>query len=93
MKTIYLKAETPDLLISDIKQVVEDYEGSIEFSNGIIHGHWIGMIPESRNIETGEVKKWLEGYHANLLVPKDFDETIFNSLVIPPPTNPVHKFT
>jgi len=29
---------------------------------------------------------------ANLLVPNDFDESIFETCVIPPPENPVHQF-
>jgi len=92
MKTIYLKATTKELLISDIAKVIQDYEGSTEFSNGIIHGHYIGKIAKTRNPETGEIIEWVEGVHANLLVPTDFDETIFSTLVIPPPGNPVHKF-
>lgn len=92
MKTIYLKSNKKSTLISDIKQVIKGYNGEIEFSNGIIHGHWIGEIPKTTNPKTGEVTEWLEGYHANLLVPIEFDESIFKTLVIPPPDNPVHQF-
>jgi len=38
------------------------------------------------------VLTWKEGYHANILVPDDFDESILTTLVIPPPSNPVHQF-
>lgn len=100
MKTIYLKSSTKAGLIADIAKVISVettdgiklYKGEIEFSNGIIHGHWIGQIPKSINQETGEVIDWIDGFHANLLVPDEFDESIFNSLVIPPPDNPIHEF-
>lgn len=92
MKTIYLKSSTKSGLIADIAKVIEDYSGEIEFSNGIIHGHFIGQIAKTTNPETGEVTEWREGYHANLLVPDNFDESIFDTLVIPPPDNPVHQF-
>ena len=91
MKTIYLKASTKTALIADIAQVVEGYEGEIEFSSGEVHGHYIGKIPNETNTETGEVISWLDGYHANLLVPIDFDDTILNC-VIPEPENPKHQF-
>lgn len=96
MKTIYLKAITKAALIADIaKQVIineHPYNGEVEFSNGIIHGHYIGQIPTSIHPETGQVLAWADGYHANLLVPDDFDTSVFTCLVIPPPNNPVHKF-
>jgi len=92
MKTIYLKSSTKSGLIADIAKVIEDYSGEIEFSNGIIHCHFIGQIPKVTNLETGEVIEWVNGYHANLLIPDDFDESIFETLVIPPPDNPVHQF-
>jgi len=92
MKTIYLKSTTKTALIADIAQVIEGYNGEIEFSNGTVHGHWIGQIPNETDPETGEVISWINGFHANLLVPEEFDETIFESLVIPPPKQPVHGF-
>lgn len=92
MKTIYLKSTTKPGLISDIAKVIEDYSGETEFSNGIIHGHFIGQIPKVTNLETGEVIEWVNGYHANLLIPDDYDESSFETLVIPPPANPVHQF-
>lgn len=92
MKTIYLKSSTKTALISDIAQVIEGYVGDIEFSNGTIHGHYIGKIPNETNPETGEVTSWKEGFHANLLVPEDFDTSVFSTLVIPPPNKPVHGF-
>ena len=91
MKTIYLKSATKTALIANIAQVIEGYEGDIEFSNGIIHGHWIGQIPNETNAETGEVISWVNGYHANLLVPNDFDTTILKTIVTPP-NSPVHGF-
>jgi hypothetical protein len=92
MKTIYLKSTTKTALIADIAQVIEGYNGEIEFSNGTVHGHWIGQIPNETDPETGEVISWINGFHANLLVPQDFDASIFASLVIPPPNSPVHGF-
>ena len=90
-KTIYLKSNTKTALIADIAQVIEGYAGDIEFSNGEAHGHYIGQIPNETNHETGEVISYLDGYHANLLMPIDFDETIF-SCAIPKPENPKHQF-
>lgn len=90
-KTIYLKASTRTALIADIAQVIEGYDGDIEFSNGTIHGHWIGQIPNETNPETGEVISWLDGFHANLLAPIDFDDTILNC-VIHEPENPKYQF-
>ena len=92
MKTLYLKSTTKTALIADIAQVIEGYAGEIEFSNGAIHGHYIGEIPNETNAETGEVISWKDGFHANLLVPQDFDTSVFATLVIPPPNNPVHGF-
>lgn len=99
MKTIYLKSSTKSGLIAAIAKVVnintpngaKTYDGEIEFSNGSIYGHYIGQIPESINPETGHVMSWLEGYHANILVPEDFDASVFTCLV-PAPSSPVHKF-
>ena len=92
MKTLYLKSSTKTALIADIASIIEGYSGEIEFSNGTIHGHWIGKITATFDPETGEVLTWKEGYHANILVPDDFDESILTTLVIPPPSNPVHQF-
>jgi hypothetical protein len=91
MRTIYLKSTTKTSLIAEISKVIYGYNGENEFSNGIIHGHFIGQIPKTKN-ELGEVTEWIEGYHANLLAPNDFDESIFGELVIPIPINAIHKF-
>jgi hypothetical protein len=80
MKTIYLKSSTKSGLIADIASVIESYDGETEFSNGTIHGHWIGKIPD------------ITGWHANLLVPEEFDDSVFSSLMSNPPTTPVHQF-
>lgn len=90
-KTIYLKASTRTDLIADIAQVIEGYEGEVEFSNGEVHGHYIGQILNEINTETDEVISWLDGYHANLLAPIDFDESIL-TCVIPEPQNPKYEF-
>ena len=92
MKTLYLKSSTKTAIIADIATLIEGYAGEIEFSNGTIHGHLIGKVPATFDPETGEVLTWKEGYHANILVPDDFDESILTTLVIPPPSNPVHQF-
>ena len=91
MKTLYLKSSTKTALIADIASIIEGYSGEIEFSNGTIHGHWIGKIPATFDTETGEVLTWKEGYHANLLVPEDFDETQLSTITAQPDT-PVHQF-
>ena len=91
MKTIYLKSSTKSGLIADIASVIEGYSGQEEFSNGTIHGHWIGKIPNTTNPETGEVLTWLSGWHANLLVPEDFEASVFATLA-PEPSSPVHQF-
>ena len=91
MKTLYLKSTTKTALIADIAQVIEGYAGEIEFSNGTIHGHWIGKIPATFDAETGAVLTWKTGWHANLLVPEDFDTSIFNTLSAEP-SSPVHGF-
>jgi len=91
MNTIYLKASTQVALIADIAKAIEGYNGEVEFSNGIIHGHYIGQIPDSINPLDGQVLSWVDGYHANLLVPEDFDTSVFTCLV-PAPSSPVHKF-
>lgn len=99
MKTLYLKNSTKSGLIADIAKVVtinttngiKPYEGEVEFSNGIIHGHYIGQIPDSINPETGHVMSWVDGYHANIFVHEDFDSSVFTCLV-PAPISPVHKF-
>jgi hypothetical protein len=85
MKTIYLKSSTKEGLISDIAKVIEGYNGETEFSNGIIHGHYIGQINNSEN------ESVIEGYHANLFVPDSLDISIFATLVTPP-KSPVHQF-
>jgi hypothetical protein len=85
MKTIYLKAATKALLIQDIKKVLPKYEGEIEFGNGEIFGHYIGdlMITPPVRSETLKVitPAVMAGFEpANLLVPDEFDHTIFNIL-------------
>lgn len=92
MKTIYLKSNIKTALIADIAAIIEGYRGEIEFSNGIIHGHLIGQIPSAFDSQTGEVLSWLDGYHANLLIPDDFDTSVLSTIIISPPKNPVHKF-
>jgi hypothetical protein len=96
MKIIYLKASTKDELISDIQKVLPEYNGEIEFGNGEMFGHYIGdlmLVPpvlnENREIITPALMAGFE--HANLLVPDDFDESIFefDGFV---PANPKHKF-
>jgi hypothetical protein len=94
MKTVYLKG-TQAAVIADIDQVIDDYNGEIEFSNGTIHGRYIGdIVIEPPVIENGVViqEAVLSGFqHANLLVPDDFDDTIFETK-IEKPNNPKHKF-
>ena len=78
MKTIYLKAATKAALIAAIQKVIPEYDGEVEFGNGEIFGHYIGDL--GINFE-----------HANLLVPDNFDSSIFefDGFV---PHNPKHQF-
>lgn len=91
MKTLYLKSASSNGLIADIANVIEGYTGDIEFSNGTIHGHYIGQIPDTFDPENVEVLTWKDGYHANLLVPEGFDESQLTTIATPPST-PVHQF-
>jgi len=96
MKTIYLKASSKKELIQDIQKVLPEYNGEIEFGNGEIFGHYIGdlmltppVLNENLEVITPAV---MAGYeHANLLVPDNFDHSIFeyDGFV---PNNPKHKF-
>ena len=96
MKTIYLKAATKAELIADIQKVLSKYEGEIEFGNGEIFGHYIGdlmitapVLDENMQVITPAVMAGFE--HANLLVPTDFDESVFQTFVAAP-HNPKHQF-
>lgn len=91
MKTLYLKASTKTALVAEIGKLVEGYNAEIEFSNGIIHGHWIGKIPATTDPETGAVLTWKTGWHANILVPDDFDASTLTTVTTEPET-PVHQF-
>ena len=91
MKTLYLKAATKELLISDISKIIDGYSGEIEFSYENNHCHYIGQIAKLVNPETGEITEWADGYHANLLVPDNFKESILSTIVTPP-TSPAHSF-
>jgi len=91
MKTLYLKASSKELLITDISKVIDDYSGQIEASNNNIHCHYIGQLAKSVNLETGEITEWADGYHANLLVPDNFKESILSTIVTVP-TSPAHSF-
>ena len=91
MKTLYLKASSKELLISDISKIIDGYTGEIEASYENNHCHYIGQIAKSVDPETGDITQWADGYHANLLVPDNFNESIL-STIMSSPTNPVHGF-
>lgn len=91
MKTLYLKAATKELLISDIGKIIDGYTGEIEASYENNHCHYIGQIAKSLDPKTGEITQWANGYHANLLVPDNFKESTLSTLVSAP-TSPAHKF-
>jgi hypothetical protein len=91
MKTLYLKAATKELLISDISKIIDGYSGEMEFSYENNHCHYIGQLAKSVNPETGEITEWIDGYHANLLVPDNFNESTLSTIVTPP-TSPAHSF-
>ncbi|MCA0428326.1 MAG: hypothetical protein LCH37_12915 [Bacteroidetes bacterium] len=92
MITIYLKSIEEAALFEKINSIIEGFSGGPEFSDGVIHGHWIGKIALTFNLETGEVLTWDDAFHANLLVPDNFDLSALDCFIIPPPKNPVHKF-
>lgn len=96
MKTIYLKSSIKENLIKDIQKVLPKYAGEIEFGNGEIFGHYIGdlmltppVLDENLEVITPAVLAGFE--HANLLVPDEFDETIFETNV-EAPHHPKHQF-
>lgn len=96
MKTIYLKSPIKVALISDIQKVLPEYKGEIEFGNGEIFGHYIGDViitPPSFDEGGKEISPAvMAGFeHANLLVPDEFDETIFETNV-EAPHHPKHQF-
>lgn len=90
MKTIYLKNINEAELINDLKTVFPEWDGiGIELpSTGIVHAHYIGRIAEY-DAEGNLVYK--EGFHANVLAPENFEESVFKSMVVIP-ANPVHVF-
>ena len=94
MKTIYLASPTKATLITDIRKVAPDYNGETDYSidgGGI---HFIGDIPvNTYDEETGELISSVPSgvEHANVYVPDDFDETIFETRMSFPPKNPVNK--
>jgi hypothetical protein len=96
MKTIYLKAATKAELITDIQKVIPEYAGEIEFGNGKIFGHYIGDLMvtppiRSENLQVINPAVMAGFEHANLLVPYEFDESVFETNVAAP-NNPKHKF-
>lgn len=105
MKTIYLKASNKEDIVSDIQKwlPVEQtklgqigYFGQTEYSSNGIHVHYIGdiLINQPTFNSFGEIvtEPVFSGfYHANVLVPDDFDDTIFTTK-IDQPNNPKHKF-
>ena len=91
MKTLYLKASSKELLITDISKIIDGYSGEMEFSYENNHCHYIGQIAKSVDPETGEVTEWADGYHANLLVPDNFKESTL-STIVSAPTSPAHSF-
>lgn len=91
MKTLYLKAATKELLISDISKIIDGYAGETEASYENNHCHYIGQIAKSLDPKTGEITQWADGYHANLLVPDNFKESTL-STIVSAPTSPAHGF-
>jgi len=95
IKTIYLADETVENLIRDIKGVFPDYEGQSDYpvlgEGGI---RLIGdiLVPVF-DPQTGERigETWVGKQHANIYVPEDFDETVFQTRMPEPPKNPVNR--
>jgi hypothetical protein len=96
MKTIYLRSSDLQVLFADIAKVIENYSGSLEDEQNGIYCHFIGDIvktpaklKEDLSIDVPAVM--VGCFHANLLVPKAFDDSIFITQ-ISKPINPVHQF-
>ena len=90
---VYLKG-TPEALIADISQVFEGYNGEIDFSKlenlEQYAGHWIGQIP-IKNEDGEEIGLTLE-HHVNLLLPIEFDSSVFTTKKETPPQKVYHTF-
>jgi hypothetical protein len=96
MKTIYLKSKVFLQLADDIRKAIPNYIDEIESEDHGIYCHYIGDVvkvpatfKEDLSIDTPAIM--VGAYHANLLVPEDFDNSIFTTQ-IPKPNNPVHQF-
>jgi hypothetical protein len=96
MKTIYLRAQNIKDLFAEIAKVIDNYNGEIESEQDDVYCHYIGDVikvpatfKEDLSIDIPAVM--VGAYHANLLVPKDFDTSIFTTQ-ISKPINPVHQF-
>ena len=95
MKTIYLRAYKLADLIEDIKQVISNYQGEVEYEKNGIYCHYIGdiAITDATYDDDGALitaAVMVGAYHANLFVPEDFDTSIFNTENFP--NTPVHQF-
>jgi hypothetical protein len=96
MKTIFLRSNTKEDLVADIKQVCLNYNGETEFEQGYIFIHYIGDIESTPAVLNEDMTIIIPAvmvgkYHANLYVPNDFDTSILNTEITNPVT-PVHQF-
>jgi len=95
MKTIYLKGTQTELL-NDIKSIFPTYKGEMEWGYEGISIHWIGditltypIIDENYNIITPAT--YVGAEHVNILVPEDFDDSVFTTKTTTP-NSPSHMF-
>lgn len=96
MKTIYLKSKVFSQLVDDIRKVIPDYIDEIESEDNGIYCHYIGDIVETnatfnQDLTLNTPAVMVGAFHANLLVPETFDDSIFTTK-ISKPNNPVHQF-
>jgi hypothetical protein len=95
MKTIYLKG-TKTAILNDIKNIFPTYNGEIEWGYEGISIHWIGdimLIPPVtdgyRTIITPAT--YVGAEHVNMLVPDNFDDSVFTTKTAIP-NSPSHMF-
>ena len=95
MKTIYLKG-TKTAILNDIKNIFPTYNGEIEWGYEGTNIHWIGdimltypVIDENHNIVISAT--YVGAEHVNILVPEDFDDSVFITKTTMP-NSPSHMF-
>jgi hypothetical protein len=104
METLYLRAETKEELVEDIKQLFPNYNGETDYSDGTNHLHYIGdiVIQDAVLNDKGEVIEqpiFAGNQYCNILLNQTFENEIeeklflskFKTLMTQPKT-PKHLF-